>query len=90
MVYDYKGRKFNLTPIGLDSERHERGFIVKRRRMHKGDNRPVGIGWCAVFTYRGKRYKSGGYYSKAAAIRWGCDRLDELGVDELRPSDPIP
>ena len=89
-VVDYKGRKFRTSNLGPGSERHERGFIIKPRRMHKGDGRPVGVGWCVNFTYKGRRYKSGGYYHKEGAIRWGCNQLDKLEVDVLRGEDAKP
>ena len=56
------------------------GFNVrlKRRKSGKGPGRGKVEGWCAVFRYKGKSYKSGAYTTQEAALRWASAKLQEL------------
>lgn len=50
---------------------------LKKRRSSKGGGRYF-EGWCAVFNWNGKAYKSGAYYSKEAALGWAQNKIGML------------
>lgn len=69
----------NPRKEGSEYECTEQGVRVKmgRRRSNKGDGRVV-EGWFARFTFGGKNYKSGAYYSKDSALHWARNKIRVL------------
>jgi hypothetical protein len=52
---------------------------LKRRKSSKGGGRIV-EGWCAVFNFGGRAYKSGAYTSTGAALQWAANKLKILNA----------